>query len=117
MKFELPLKIESVANKREHWSEKSKRTKHHRQQACFMTPARATVPCIVTMTRIGPRELDDDNLASAFKAVRDGIADKLGVNDNDKRIQWRYAQRKGKPKEYSAEIEIQSAARELEKSA
>lgn len=39
--------------------------------------------------------LDDDNLRSALKAVRDGIAEKLGIDDRDPRVEWRYGQRKG----------------------
>lgn len=44
----------------------------------------------VTLMRYGVRLLDDDNLAGAFKAVRDGIADALGVNDG--KIPWHYDQ-------------------------
>lgn len=36
------------------------------------------------------------------------IADWLGVNDNDKRITWKYEQERGKPKEYAARIEVQA---------
>lgn len=108
MIIELPLRIESVANKREHWAAKAKRTKAHRQTAWALMAQkrRPKLPCIVTLTRIAPRQLDDDNLRSAFKAVRDGIADRLGVNDRDQRVVWIYAQERGKPKEYSARIEI-----------
>lgn len=52
------------------------------------------LPVVVTLTRAAPRSLDDDNLAYAFKAVRDGVADGLGVRDNDPRVSWRYAQQK-----------------------
>ena len=61
----------------------------------------------VTMTRIGPRALDDDNLAYACKAARDRVAKWLGVDDGDtKRVTWSYAQEKGKPREYAVRIEI-----------
>ena len=40
---------------------------------------------VVTLTRVSPRALDSDNLAYAFKAVRDEVAAYFGVNDNDPR--------------------------------
>lgn len=52
------------------------------------------LPVVVTLTRVAPRALDDDNLAYSFKAIRDGVADGLGVRDNDPRVSWRYEQRK-----------------------
>ena len=60
----------------------------------------------ITLTRIAPRVLDTDNLASAMKAVRDGVADALGVDDGSSRLTWRYAQEKGKTREYAVRVEI-----------
>lgn len=102
----LPVVIESVANKREHWSVKAKRTAQHRLLGRSINPLGLTLPCTVWLTRIAPRQLDDDNLRSAFKALRDGIADRLGVKDNDPRVRWEYAQERGKPKEYAARVTI-----------
>lgn len=102
---EVPIRIESVANLREHWGKKAARAKKHRESA-ILVPKHA-LPCRVTMMRIAPRNLDDDNLASAFKNLRDGIADRLGVKDNDPRVEWRYLQNKGKPKEYTAFVVIE----------
>ncbi len=66
-------------------------------------------PVVVTLTRIAPHELDDDNLAFAFKAMRDGVADALGVRDRDPRVSWRYAQRKPKtPRTYGVEITVEA---------
>ncbi len=103
MRVEIPLRIVSVANLREHWSKRAKRAKAHRQ-AAYLCSSKHTLPCVVTLTRIGPRTLDSDNLASAFKATRDGIADRLGVDDADQRITWVYQQERGK--HYAARIEI-----------
>jgi hypothetical protein len=47
------------------------------------------------MTRVAPRALDDDNNVSAFKGIRDQIAEQLGLNDRDQRIAWRYEQERG----------------------
>ena len=59
----------------------------------------------VTIVRIAPRLLDDDNYVASCKALRDGIADAFKMRDNDPRITFWYEQRRGKPKEYAARIE------------
>lgn len=102
--YDLPLRIESVANKREHWGKRAARTKLHRFAAIAVQPH--PLPCVVTLVRIAPRSLDGDNLQSGFKALRDGIAKRLGVDDADPRVEWRYGQARGKAKEYAARVEI-----------
>lgn len=103
----LPLRIESVANKREHWAVTAKRTSTHRLAAISIQKHKVPpLPCTVTITRIAPKQLDSDNLQSGAKALRDGIADRLGVNDNDPRVTWVYAQERGEPREYAVRIEI-----------
>lgn len=47
----------------------------------------------ITITRIGANRLDDDNLISACKPVRDEVAQWLGVDDGSPRMQWCYEQR------------------------
>jgi hypothetical protein len=97
--IELPLETISELNAREHWRAKANRVKKQRQDAhmlClisgkgFVVPKNATLD--IMLTRLAPRKLDSDNLASAFKAIRDGIADWLGINDGSDRITWTYAQ-------------------------
>lgn len=62
---------------------------------------------VFTLTRIAPRTLDSgDNISTAFKHVKDAIAEWLGVNDRDPRIKWLFEQRK-LPKRYGLIIEIQ----------
>lgn len=75
-----------------------------RRTAAMLVPG-CQLPCVVTLTRISPRLLDDDNLRPALKAVRDGVADRLGVDDRDPRVEWRYAQRKGAQKAVEVEME------------
>lgn len=98
IRVELPIKIVSVANLREHWSTRAARAKLHRGTASTMLHAWGppVLPVTVTMTRVGARTLDTDNLSSGCKAARDGIADWLGVDDADPRVTWIYAQTKGK---------------------
>jgi hypothetical protein len=60
---------------------------------------RPDLPCRVTLTRCGKRHMDSDNVVSAFKAIRDEVADYLipnlkpGQADSDSRIEWVYAQK------------------------
>ena len=42
----------------------------------------------------------------SFKAVRDGVADWLGVDDGSSLVDWQYCQRSGGPKVYKVEIEV-----------
>lgn len=60
----------------------------------------------VTLTRIALRKLDDDNLSRSFKAIRDQIADQMGINDGSDLFTWKYAQERGTPKQYAVRIEI-----------
>jgi hypothetical protein len=111
----IPVKIESSLNLREHWRVRANRNTSHRAAAFFalqgltFAPSERMqlLPCVITMTRIAPRELDDDNLAGGFKSVRDGIADWFGIDDADKRLRFQCKQEKGAPKFYAARIEIE----------
>ena len=47
---------------------------------------------VVSLIRVGKAMLDDDNLASSHKGLRDAISRTLGVEDNDQRIKWEYGQ-------------------------
>lgn len=49
----------------------------------------------VTLIAVRQKRLDDDNLAGGFKALRDAIADSLGIDDGDERIEWIYRQQVG----------------------
>lgn len=95
------LPLPSVANLREHWSVRNKRTNYHRALGSAFTSKHAGPigyrpigPLVVTIKRVGKRRLDrGDNLAMACKSLRDGIADALGRNDgNNSGIEWRYDQ-------------------------
>ncbi len=125
--WEIPLKTVSEANSSEHWSVSSKR---HRQQQFFVRALfhgsndPIPLPCTITLTRLNSRGLDDDNLVSAFKHLRDEIALCIfpekrkccllkngntrrikGVGDSDPRLHWEYAQEKSKTMGIRIEIE------------
>ena len=109
LSVEFPMELPSVANLREHWRPKAERAKRHRGETYLQLRTRAlehSVPCTVKLTRIAPRPLDGDNLQSSLKACRDGVADFLKVDDRDARVQWLYAQEKGKPKQQALRVEI-----------
>ncbi len=50
------------------------------------------VALVVSIIRVGKALLDDDNLTSCNKGLRDAIARTLGVDDRDPRIKWEYGQ-------------------------
>ena len=109
IELDVDMKVVSVANMRMHWAVKARLTKDHRKKAynalCAVA-APPTPPCTVVLTRVAPRALDGDNLQSAFKAVRDGVADWFGVDDGDQRLDWQYCQRSAGVKVYRVEIEV-----------
>lgn len=115
IRIELPIRTVSESNMREHWAPKAKRAKWQRNVVALAVRPRLAgmldrVPCVVTLTRIAPRALDDDNLARSFKAIRDQVAQELGVDDRDERVVWRYMQRRGAPRAYGVEIGITPVA-------
>lgn len=110
----IPIRTVSEANAHEHWRVRQRRAKQQRETARIVlanvvssAPTRyAGLPLIVTLTRIAPRALDSDNLSGSQKHIRDGVADWLGIDDRDPRIEWRYAQERGAPKTYAVRIEV-----------
>jgi len=112
----LPIKTVSEINSSEHWSKKSKR---HKIQQFFVRylfsreSNKIELPCTIRLTRLSPRLLDDDNLPTSMKYVRDEISEILipekvgwyktrtgklkklkGRADDDPRILWKYSQEK-----------------------
>lgn len=102
----IPMELPSGANLREHWATKAKRVKRQREAGLWMVSSPEAYEISagisngkkyqVTFHRIGKRRLDDDNLAYAFKAVRDGVAEALMINDNHSGVKWVYEQSVGK---------------------
>ncbi len=115
LSFEFPYHLKSESNLSEHWSSKAKR---HKLERTFLTLAlknkECQIPCVITLTRIAPREFDEDNLLSSFKNIRDIISDFLipgkarGRADGDPRLSFVYFQEKSKAKVYRVRIEISS---------
>ena len=96
-----------------HWRTLKKLKVSQRGAVNFVMVGRTIppMPLVVTITRVGPRKLDDDNLASACKYVRDQIAANIGVDDGSDQYTWRYAQRivrglSGLPSRYGVDVEV-----------
>lgn len=108
----MPMHLVSEANVREHHMARAKRVQQQRAvtRMCLAPRFMGANPefrqpgWTVRITRIGKRTLDGDNLQSACKAVRDGVADALGLDDGDPRITWAYAQSIGS--RYEVRIEV-----------
>lgn len=110
--FTIPVRIYSEANLREHWRKKAKRVKSQRDAACLLTKQAFgwRMPhgrWAFTLIRIAPRELDTDNLARSMKAIRDGIADALNIDDGDSQHLWVCDQEQGIPKVHQVRVEIE----------
>lgn len=70
-------------------------------------PPVSIYPLLVLITRISPGRFDrDDGVNISCKHVRDGVADAIGVDDDDARVTWRYAQEKCAKGENGARVEI-----------
>jgi len=111
MRVDLPIRTWSEANARLHWAARARRAGEQRRVARICVRAAlarqpAALPLTVTLTRLAARRLDSDNLTGALKAVRDGIADALGVDDGDGRLEWRYAQEAAPRGRYGVRVEV-----------
>jgi hypothetical protein len=99
---ELRMELPSCANLRENRWARARRVKSQRAATGlhllqFGVPA---APVDVVLTRVHGRRVDSDNLASLFKAVRDGVTDWLRrgdrtLDDGDPRLRWFYEQETG----------------------
>ena len=110
MIFLVPIRTKSSLNQREHWATKARRVKAERKATYWASIGsgvhRAPLPCVVTLTRIAPRQMDGDNLQGALKGVRDEVAACLGVDDRDARVTWVYGQERGKAREYGVRVDL-----------
>lgn len=128
----IPLRLQSVANLREHFGARASRTSKERRTVELVLRQ----PCVeaglcgphdpftkgkrwpkngghlrvkgvrVTFTRIAPGTLDRGNLAGAMKAAEDGVADALGCDDGDPKFDAVYTQEKAGRGVYGLRIEI-----------
>lgn len=111
----VPIRTAPGLNVREHWRARAKRVRAERLAVGLVlnSQPRPPIPCTVRLTRVAPSNgLDDDNLAGALKAVRDQVAEWLGVDDKDRAsVRYVYAQRRGP---WAVEIEFGELTTEAE---
>ncbi|HEY6244582.1 MAG TPA: hypothetical protein VIX17_11570 [Pyrinomonadaceae bacterium] len=112
IEFSAPIRIVSEANDRSHWAVKHKRKTAQQGEMIIILRnvlrqnPKVTFPCVVTLTRIGPRRIDDDNLAGGCKFCRDAIAHELDIDDGDERIKFEYDQEVIGKREYGVRVKI-----------
>ena len=89
------LHTRTPGNSRRHWRKDAREAKTQRTAVKnrLMFSALPPFPVEVTLTRCGPRRLDQQNMPGAMKHVIDGIADAYGINDGDPRWKFCYEQR------------------------
>lgn len=118
--FVIPVKVVSEMNARGHWRKRQRRFDEQKEAVdAAVAPVNAVFQAftvwrrsgpnrrfVVTLTRVGKRLLDGDNLQGAFKAVRDEIAFWLGVDDGSEVFCWEYAQEVGSG--YAVRIRIRT---------
>ncbi len=105
MRFSIPIRLPSLLNTRMHWRRMLSLKKKQKEATalCMVGVVMPPMPLLVTITRVGPKKLDDDNLAASAKYIRDEIARIIGTDDGSPLYTWRYEQRAGK---YCVEVEI-----------
>jgi hypothetical protein len=98
LRLRLPLAVETEANKRgDHWSKFRKRNNEQRLVVRLKageggrSPPPHSQRVMVRIVVERPRELDSDNLSTAVKSLRDGVADWLArpSHDADPLTAWR----------------------------
>lgn len=107
MRFD--IKTVSEANQREHWA--AKRTRKVKQQSDFSVlwkkyKPKVTLPATITFTRFACNLMDSDNLAGAFKHVRDQLAKEIGIDDGSEKIRFEYKQEKIKKREHYFTVDV-----------
>jgi hypothetical protein len=94
--LQLPMHTVSEANMREHWRPKAARVRDQRRTVRLAldghVPRGARGEYTVELTRFAPCRLDGDNLQRSLKAVRDEVAECIGIDDGDPCYEWVYRQ-------------------------
>jgi len=109
MRFD--IKTVSEANQSEHWRTKHRRKKEQQKEFHYLwrcLPAAVNFPAQITFTRFSCKELDQDNLAGAFKHVQDQLARELGIDDGDGSVKWKYEQKRISKRQHYFTVEIEA---------
>lgn len=120
MRLRVPLSLKGGLNAREHHMARHERVYRERTAVAWVFLTRAARESlavakgvnpdgrwVVTLTRVAPRKLDDDNLVGRLKSTRDAVAEVLGIDDgHTEQLRFLYAQTKGATGEHAVEIEV-----------
>jgi hypothetical protein len=94
----VPIRTGRGLNSREYFYARAKRVKKEREAVRWLLNGlqKPALPCVVVLTRHSPSNgLDSDNLQGALKAIRDEVADWLGVDDkNTELVRYGYEQKR-----------------------
>ena len=109
-----------------HWHERKERAHAHRNMVGMywcqhIGTEPIEYPVAITLTRISPGTLDDDNLSGGLKSIRDGVTDCLMrtrttppvKDDRDPRIVWDYDQASRGRGVYAVNIQVQGLSLNL----
>jgi hypothetical protein len=108
------LKTVSEMNQREFWAARLRRKKDQQEQVAVamlnaLRGRKVELPCVVKLTRIGPKKMDNDNLAGALKHCQDQVARQLGVDDGDEsKVIFLHYQMPIGSRDYAVKVEISS---------
>lgn len=97
----VPLHVDTgYVQRAGHWTARYQRSAAaKRAWAAAVVPMPPVCPLVppltVTLTRLGGRMLDDDNLKSSCKHIRDQVARWIGRDDADPLVAWNYGQELG----------------------
>lgn len=104
----IPLRTGRGQNNRENWRAAANRARKEKSATLLaMGGHRRLQPgevAVVTLTRVSPGKLDDDNLVGSLKYVRDAVALWLGVDDGSRRVKFTYADRLEAPASVDVDI-------------
>ena len=95
IKVHFPIRADVTLNSRAHWSHKARKAREHKDIVGWMLKNRAppTPPFVIRLIRVGPRRMDQDNFVTSLKAVQDGVAAWIGIDDG--KLTWEYEQLSG----------------------
>lgn len=100
VEFTIPLHLVSPLNgSHGHWRRDWERRRGERAATRLAWYAagqpKLKTPAAITLTRVAPREFDDDNLRGSMKSVRDELCEIAGVKDGPRApVSFLYDQRK-----------------------
>lgn len=104
--------------RRVHWAVAASKTKKQRdavrailgttfERPSLVLPNGESNRFEVTLCRIAPAPLDDDNMHGAFKGIRDEVAAWLGLDDRDVRVRFRLVQQRAQRGYYGVRITVE----------